>query len=87
VLVDAYHVFSKTELDRAIRTDRYPLSACKKAGTRAETVEHLLYDCQTVPKETSKLAAELPTIVEQLRAIMMKIPQPVVPVELRSAKR
>lgn len=64
----AYHVFPKRKLGRAIRTERYRLV---EWGT-----EYELYDYQSDPHETENLAEKNPTIVEQLKSILARYPDP-----------
>lgn len=73
----AYHVFPKTKLGRAIRTERYRLVEWRKVGEPPEAAELELYDYEADPRETRNLAAEQPQVVAELRAILANYPQPV----------
>jgi iduronate 2-sulfatase len=66
----AYHCFPRTELGRAIRTERYRLVEWKKPGAPADTAKIELYDYATDTVESRNIATEQPAIVAQLRAIL-----------------
>ncbi|GAB4132880.1 sulfatase [Thermopirellula anaerolimosa] len=73
----AYHIFPHAKLGRAVRTERYRLVEWRGIDQPAETAEFELYDYQTDPLETKNLAAELPEVVTQLRAVLARHPEPV----------
>lgn len=73
----AYHVFPKSKLGRAIRTERYRLVEWKTLGASDEDAEFELYDYQTDPLETRNVASERPQIVGQLRAMLDRHSAPV----------
>jgi len=83
----AFHVFPKAKLGRAIRTDRYRLVEWKNAGEPTESAEFELYDYQADPAEIRNLAAESPDVVEQMRGVLAKYPEPVSPVEQPATKK
>jgi iduronate 2-sulfatase len=72
----AFHCFPKQTLGRAIRTERYRLVEWKMPSAPPESAELELYDYQTDPLETQNLAAEQPKVLDQLRAILAKHPNP-----------
>ncbi len=74
----AYHVFPKSKLGRAIRTERYRLVEWKTLGAADEDAELELYDYQTDPLETRNVASERPQIVSQLRAMLDRHSAPVI---------
>ncbi len=79
----AYHIFPRNKLGRAIRTERYRLVEWKQVGKPAESAELELYDYQTDPAERTNIAAEQPQIVNELRAMLNRYPQPVDPAKPR----
>lgn len=62
-------------LGRAIRTERYRLVEWKKINASPETAELELYDYQVDPLETKNIAAELPQVVAELRAMLARHPE------------
>lgn len=60
---------------RAIRTARYRLVEWKKIGAPSESAELELYDYETDPLETKNLAAEQPSVVGELRALLAQHPE------------
>ena len=75
----AYHVFPKSKLGRAIRTQRYRLVEWRNVGDPPDAAELELYDYETDLHETRNLASEQPQVVAELRAILASYPQPVDP--------
>lgn len=71
----AYHVFPKEKLGRAIRTERYRLVEWR--GNQGGAVEWELYDYEEDPAESQNLARSKPEVVEQLKAILNRYPEPV----------
>ena len=71
----AYHAYPNAKLGRAIRTERYRLVEWR--GPKDAQAAYELYDYQTDPLERENLADKQPTIVEDLKAILAKHPQPV----------
>lgn len=70
------HVYPRGELlGRAIRTARHRLVEWKKPGAPATTAEFELYDYAADPLETKNIAAELPTVTAQLRALLATHPE------------
>jgi iduronate 2-sulfatase len=76
----AYHGYPRGErIGRAIRTARYRLVEWKKPGAAAETADIELYDYQNDPAETKNVAPLEPVTVSQLRAILARHPEAVMP--------
>ncbi|MEL7338220.1 MAG: sulfatase-like hydrolase/transferase, partial [Planctomycetota bacterium] len=73
----AYHVYPKQKLGRAVRTDRYRLVQWRKIGAAENTAQYELYDYQSDPLEKRNLANSHPAVVDRLKAILAKYPQPV----------
>ena len=72
----AYHCFPRGKrLGRAIRTERYRLVEWKEIGAAKETAEYELYDYQTDPAETENVAAQQPSIVKNLAAMLATHPE------------
>ncbi|MFM1941225.1 MAG: hypothetical protein RI897_207 [Verrucomicrobiota bacterium] len=72
----AYHCYPRGDrLGRAIRTERYRLVEWKKIGATPDTAEFELYDYVVDPPETRNLAADQPTVVQELRAILARHPE------------
>ncbi len=75
------HVYPRTGpnktplMGRAIRTARHRLVEWNKIGSPAESAELELYDYETDPLETKNLAAEQPSVVAELRALLAKHPE------------
>jgi iduronate 2-sulfatase len=57
---------------RAVRTARYRLVEWKLPGAGPETADLELYDYQADPAETRNLAADQPSVVASLRALLSK---------------
>ncbi len=72
----AYHVYPKSKLGRAVRTDRYRLVEWRGIGQPEASAEYELYDYETDPLETKNLAAARPGQVERLKAILATYPPP-----------
>ncbi len=70
----AYHVFPKSVLGRAIRTERYRLVEWKRVGEPESAAVYELYDYATSSVETRNLASEQPELVEQLRQRLRAYP-------------
>jgi iduronate 2-sulfatase len=75
----AYHIFPKTKLGRAVRTERYRLVEWRNVDDPAESAELELYDYATDPEERRNLVDEQPEVVKQLRRILAGYPRPVDP--------
>lgn len=73
----AYHVYPKRKLGRSIRTERHRLVEWRAPGAALTTAEYELYDYETDPLEKRNLAAEKPAILEELKRILAKYPEPV----------
>ena len=73
----AFHAYPKQKLGRAIRTERYRLVEWRSFGAAKDTTEYELYDYVTDPLETKNLTADHPEVVEKLKAILQKYPEPV----------
>ncbi|MGC3966105.1 MAG: sulfatase-like hydrolase/transferase [Pirellulales bacterium] len=70
------HVYPRTNhLGRAIRTERYRMVEWKAIGAVPDTAVIELYDYQNDPQETKNIAAEQPSVVAELRAILAKQPE------------
>jgi len=72
----AYHAYPKQKLGRAIRTERYRMVEWRAFGGRKEPTEYELYDYKLDPLETQNLAAEQPDVLDQLKSILSKYPEP-----------
>ena len=57
-------------IGRAVRTPRHRLVEWKQPGAAPDTAEIELYDYQTDPAETRNLAADEPSVVAKLRALL-----------------
>jgi iduronate 2-sulfatase len=57
-------------IGRAVRTSRYRLVEWKRSGAAPDTAEIELYDYQTDPGETRNVAADEPSLVAKLRALL-----------------
>ena len=76
----AYHCWRKGgKVGRAIRTDRYRMVEWKSPGKPGNTAIIELYDYQTDPFETQNLASKQPKIVQQMRKILARHPEAVLP--------
>ncbi|MFN3193795.1 MAG: sulfatase [Aureliella sp.] len=73
----AYHAYPKQKLGRSIRTERYRLVEWRRIGAATNTSEYELYDYVSDPLESTNLAKTRPTVVERLKAILAKYPEPV----------
>ena len=72
----AFHAYPKQKLGRAIRTERYRLVEWRAFGAKIETAEYELYDYGQDPLETKNLAAEQPKVLNRLKSILAKYPEP-----------
>lgn len=72
----AYHAYPKQKLGRAIRTERYRMVEWRAFRTSAGAAEYELYDYQIDPLETRNLAEDQPDVLEELKAILKKYPEP-----------
>jgi iduronate 2-sulfatase len=76
-----FHVYPRSPrglgelIGRAVRTERYRLVEWKGPAAPADTAILELYDYQTDPEETKNLATEQPKVVNQLRAMLAKLPE------------
>jgi len=68
----AFHAYPRAKMGRAIRTERYRLVEWSKAKT---PTEYELYDYSDDPYETKNIAAEKPTELKKLQAILAKYPE------------
>lgn len=74
----AYHCYPRRGLlGRAIRTARYRLVEWKEFGAAVDTAEYELYDYEEDPLETRNLAAERLEVLEELKTILARHPEPV----------
>ena len=62
-------------IGRAVRTERHRLIEWKKPGAPVESAILELYDYRTDPEETKNLAADQPSVVAQLRALLARQPE------------
>lgn len=72
----AFHAYPKQKLGRAIRTDRYRMVEWKAFQGKSDA-QYELYDYGEDPLETKNLAKEHPEVVDRLKAILAKYPDPV----------
>ncbi|MEM7475908.1 MAG: sulfatase [Planctomycetota bacterium] len=73
----AYHAYPKSKLGRAIRTERYRLVEWVPLNNRQLKPEYELYDYSESAVETKNVAADNPNVVEELKQILAKYPDPV----------
>lgn len=73
----AFHAYPKNKLGRAIRTERYRMVEWKRLDETADQPEYELYDYKTDPLETKNLADSKPEILNKLKAILARYPEPV----------
>ncbi|MCP4923837.1 MAG: DUF4976 domain-containing protein, partial [bacterium] len=69
----AFHAYPKAKMGRAIRTEQFRMVEWKKKG---KPTEYELYDYSDDPYETKNIAAEKPTELKKLQAILAKYPEP-----------
>ena len=69
----AFHAYPRAKMGRAIRTEKFRMVEWKKKGT---PTEYELYDYSDDPYETKNIAAEKPTELKKLQAILAKYPEP-----------
>ena len=73
----AFHCYPKGgRLGRAIRTERYRLVEWKKIGASEESAEYELYDYLMDPKELENVSSENPGVVDRLKHILARHPEP-----------
>ena len=73
----ASHCFTRgRRLGRAIRTQRYRLVEWKEFGADESNAEYELYDYQEDPLETKNFAKDRPEVVNELKTLLAKHPQP-----------
>ncbi|MEM9479067.1 MAG: sulfatase [Verrucomicrobiota bacterium] len=72
----AFHAYPKSKFGRSIRTERYRLVEWLPLNNRSAEAEYELYDYEKDPLETRNLAGELTSVVDELKAILAKYPQP-----------
>jgi iduronate 2-sulfatase len=75
----AYHVYPKSKLGRAIRTERYRMVEWKQVGAPDDTAEVELYDYESDPDETRNVASRERVVVEELRKVLATYPEPIDP--------
>ena len=63
-------------MGRAIRTERYRFVEWQPLNNRSAKAEYELYDYEKDPLETRNLASEQKPVVDKLKAILAKYPQP-----------
>ncbi len=73
----AFHAYPKQKLGRAIRTERYRLVQWRTVGASEEDTQYELYDYQIDPHESKNHAADKPDVVNRLKAILAKYPDPI----------
>lgn len=71
----AFHAYPKRKLGRAIRTDRYRLVEWSN-GKNDANKEYELFDYQDDPLETKNFAKSKPEVVERLKKILERYPDP-----------
>ncbi|WP_153558330.1 sulfatase [Roseimaritima sediminicola] len=72
----AYHAYPKAKLGRAIRTERYRLVQWSPWNGDEEGIRYELYDYQADPLERRNLAADQPQVVQRLKTILDRYPDP-----------
>ena len=83
----AYHTFPRGgRLGRAIRTQRYRMVEWKKIGSAKSTATYELYDYKNSDVEMKNIADEQPDVLEELKGILDRHPEPA-PSRPRSAAR
>ena len=71
-----FHVYPRGQMmGRAVRTARHRLVEWKRPGAPAESAVLELYDYEADAAETKNLAAEQPSIVARLRAVLAQQPE------------
>jgi iduronate 2-sulfatase len=71
-----FHVYPRGQMmGRAVRTARHRLVEWKRPGAPAESAVLELYDYEADAAETKNLAAEQPSIVTRLRAVLAQQPE------------
>lgn len=73
----AYHAYPRSQLGRAIRTERYRLVEWRRIGGPANEAQYELYDYTGDPLEKANLAADRPEIFAKLKETLRKYPAPV----------
>ena len=73
----AYHAYPKRKLGRAIRTERYRLVEWQSLNNRDAKPEYELYDYSGSVVEEINIAKQSPEIVEDLKIILARYPDPV----------
>jgi len=69
----AFHAYPRAKMGRAIRTEKFRMVEWKKKG---KPTEYELYDYSDNLYETKNIAAEKPTELKKLQAILAKYPEP-----------
>lgn len=69
-----FHVFPKSKLGRAVRTERYRLVEWRSHAEPGEAAEYELYDYQLDPLETRNIATDRHDLVQQLSRIIDRYP-------------
>lgn len=72
----AYHAYPRSKLGRAIRTDRYRLVEWLGQDEDISKAEYELYDYSSDNFERTNIAGQKPEIVNQLKEILKKYPEP-----------
>lgn len=72
----AFHAYPKRKLGRAIRTERYRMVEWRPFRNANQNVEYELYDYETDPLERKNLAPSQPEVLDRLKSILAKHPEP-----------
>ncbi|MCB1210413.1 MAG: sulfatase-like hydrolase/transferase [Verrucomicrobiales bacterium] len=81
------HVYPRGDrLGRAIRGPRYRFVEWKVPGAEPETAEYELYDYQDDPLETKNLAAAMPDVITEMRALLASHPEAKPQIKVKASK-